>query len=177
METFLKRHQVEKADPGVEGRKAKAKAHRRIEKLIDKTLFKRKRLETRTTALAQGPGDIATSRLPGVVKWRTGNDIHGHPVAPKTILEETLPGDPTGFALHHTHLPIRRPTPSFPNGRTTEQLPGTRFFKHVIGGHKNAKKYEDVQVGQHLKDLEAKRSLENPKIHPGLMTRHMLGIK
>jgi hypothetical protein len=58
-----------------------------------------------------------------------------------------------------------------------EQKGGTTFHKvleNVVG---NNAKYQIVQIGQHLKDAEAKRTLENPKLHPGLMARHMLGIK
>ena len=47
MERFLVRNQVPKSDPGIVNRAAKAKKHRKIEKIVEATLYKRKKLETR----------------------------------------------------------------------------------------------------------------------------------
>ena len=51
MERFLVRNQVPKPDPGIVNRAAKAKQHRKLEKIVDATLYKRKKLETRSAFL------------------------------------------------------------------------------------------------------------------------------
>ena len=45
MERFLVRNQVPKPDPGIVNRAAKAKKHRKLEKLADATIYKRKYLK------------------------------------------------------------------------------------------------------------------------------------
>ena len=51
MERFLVRNQVPKPDPGIVNRAAKAKQHRKLEKIVDATLHKRRKLETRSAFL------------------------------------------------------------------------------------------------------------------------------
>ena len=51
MERFLVRNQVPKPDPGIVNRAAKAKKHRKIEKIVEATLYKRRKLETRSAFL------------------------------------------------------------------------------------------------------------------------------
>ena len=179
MERFLDRHQVLKPDPGIVARKEKAQAHRRIEKLIDRTLHKRKKLEIRTQATSQGAGDIAVSRPPNKVEWRKTN-IGGFGVMPHSVLEETMHGE-TGFALHHAFVPAR--AASAPGvvpivaARKQTQHEGTTFHT-IVPAKGNNKKYEHVQAGQHVKDREAQRTLESgAHVHPGLMAHRMLGMK
>ena len=51
MQRFLVRNQVPKPDPGIVNRAAKAKKHRKIEKIVEATLYKRRKLETRSAFL------------------------------------------------------------------------------------------------------------------------------
>ena len=51
MERFLVRNQVPKPDPGIVNRAAKAKQHRKLEKIADSMLHKRRKLETRSAFL------------------------------------------------------------------------------------------------------------------------------
>ena len=173
MERFLHRHQVLKPDPGTVARTQKAKAHRRVEKLIDATLHKRRKLEIRTKAVAQGVGDITVSRPGNRFEWRT-TDIRGATAAPHTIIQETMPGQ-TGFALHHAFVAARAPRPSVPGRKL--QPEGTTFHVVVPAKGNNAK-HALVQAGQQTKDAEAQRTLTNaPLVHPGLMSHRMLGLK
>ena len=178
MERFLHRHQALKPDPGIVARTQKAKAHRRVEKLIDATLHKRKKLETRSQAVAQGVGDIAASRPGDVFEWHT-KDIHGSS-AGHTIIRETMPGQ-TGSALHHAFVPARSASAPGVVPKITErkntQPEGTTFHV-VIPAKGNNAKYRLVQAGQQTKDAEAQRTLVNSAhVHPGLMWYRMLGIK
>ena len=173
MERFLHRHQVLKPDPGTVARTQKAKAHRRVEKLIDKTLHKRKKLETRSQAVAQGVGDIAVSRPGNLFEWRT-TDIRGAAAHPHSIIQETMPGQ-TGFALHRAFVAARAPRPSVPGRKM--QPEGTTFH-NTVAAKGNNKKYVLVQSGQQTKDAEAQRTLVNSAhVHPGLMAHRMLGVK
>ena len=52
MERFLVRNQVPKPDPGIVNRAAKAKQHRKLEKIVDAALHKRRKLETRSALIA-----------------------------------------------------------------------------------------------------------------------------
>ena len=51
MQRFLVRNQAPKPDPGIVNRAAKAKKHRKIEKIVEATLYKRRKLETRSAFL------------------------------------------------------------------------------------------------------------------------------
>ena len=51
MERFLVRNQIPKPDPGIVNRAAKAKQRRKLEKIVDSTLYKRKKLDTRSAFL------------------------------------------------------------------------------------------------------------------------------
>ena len=55
MERFLVRNQGPKPDPGIVDRAAKAKKHRKIEKIVEATLYKRRKLETRSAFLHEHP--------------------------------------------------------------------------------------------------------------------------
>ena len=84
MERFLVRNQVPKPDPGIVNRAAKAKKHRKIEKIVDATLYKRKKLETRSAFLhdheIQEPtiGHTNITGLRGTLHREPGGGAHGN---------------------------------------------------------------------------------------------------
>ena len=83
MERFLVRNQVPKPDPGIVNRAAKAKKHRKLEKLADATIYKRKKLETRAAFLHDQEVKEPTighniASLVGTVYNVAGGGAHGN---------------------------------------------------------------------------------------------------
>ena len=75
MERFLVRNQVPKPNPGIVNRAAKAKKHRKIEKIVEATLYKRRKLETRSAFLHEHPIEKPTIGHTNAVTAGTLNDF------------------------------------------------------------------------------------------------------
>ena len=187
MERFLTHHQKPKPDPGIVGRAVKAKQHRRLEKIIDSTLHKRKKLEIRSEFLRGNrtgempymisrPGPLTAYNNVTDNQGRTsGRNAAGHLRPANSTIKETFPGEQS-YALHSSAV-TARPAMGGAPARVAEPAM-TTFHKHTPRPG-NSAQWEQVAAGLHLADSQSLRFLEHPRqpLAPGLMARRMLNLE
>ena len=186
MERFLVRNQVPKPDPGIADRAAKAKKHRKLEKLIDATLFKRKKLEKRSSYLHDYPEEKPTveNRRNDMVSYpynvRKGG-VYGQMIGKtadnkdrqldKVIRAQRRGEGHLGFAEFVGHEPaterfmIARPGSRYQEAR--EEKPATTKFWRPSGLRgANQRKWDERANGEHQRSLEQQKHLTHPRAKP-----------
>ena len=199
MERFLVRNQVPKPDPGIVNRAAKAKQHRKLEKIVDATLHKRRKLETRSAFLHDYEVEEPTvenkrGRMVSTVHNRLygsdkGDVLMGGLAAgrERRKLNNVIRVHPEGEG-HHGFMEVVGDQPATkafrkPGGQKVAAevaIPGhVKYYK--ASGLKGAKdrKWDEVAAGQHLRSLEQMNHLERPlqALAPGLVPQRLRGIE
>ena len=199
MERFLVRNQVPKPDPGIVNRAAKAKQHRKLEKIVDATLHKRRKLETRSAFLHDYEVEeptVENKRGPLVsypYNVRKGGE-YGQKIG-KTAdnkdraLNKVIRVHPEGEG-HYGFMEIAGHEPATAKFRIAK--PGSHFQEarpekpgHVkyyrASGYRgaNSRKWDEVAAGQHLRSLVQMNHLELPRqpLAPGLVPQRMRAIE
>ena len=196
MERFLVRNQVPKPDPGIVNRAAKAKQHRKLEKIVESTLYKRKKLETRSAFLHDHEVEeptVETKRGPLVsyaYNRRAGAE-HPREVGRTAANEERLKNKvirvhPEGEG-HYGFMEVvgpERPTPAYRKrgGQwvpAKEAKPGHVKYYRTSGLGPHERKWDEVVAGHHLRSLEQMNHLERPlqPLAPGLVPQRMRAIE
>jgi hypothetical protein len=198
MERFLVRNQVPKPDPGIANRAAKAKQHRKIEKIVDATLYKRKKLETRSAFLHDYPieePDITAQRARMVstpYNQKFGGDrgprvkgkiIQGGAERNFNTVMRVAPVGESGYGFMEV-VGEQPAVPAWrkPGGQKVEAkaaVPGhTKYYRTTgIGGHGRA--FDEVPAGHHLRTLHQLARIEKPLVPlaPGLVPPRMRALE
>ena len=199
MERFLVRNQVPKPDPGIVNRAAKAKQHRKLEKIVDSTLRKRRKLETRSAFLHDYEVEEPTveTKRGGLVSYpynvRKGGE-YGQKIG-KTAdnkdraLNKVIRVHPEGEG-HYGFMEIAAHEPATarfridrPGGRyqeaRPEKLAHVKYFRTTGKTGRNERKWDEVAQGEHLRSLEQMKRIErtHQPLAPGLVPQRLRGIE
>ena len=205
MERFLVRNQAPKPDPGIVNRAAKAKQHRKLEKIVDATLHKRRKLETRSAFLHDYEVEeptVETKRGPLVSRPYNvaGGGEHGNrrsyaqgrhttPVRKFEYrsVNNVIRVHPGGEG-HYGFMEVAGYDPATeryrkPGGQLVEAKeakPGhIRYFRASGLRGPNERKWDEVAQGEHLRSLEQMKRIEHTHqpLAPGLVPQRLRGIE
>ena len=199
MERFLVRNQVPKPDPGIVNRAAKAKQHRKLEKIVDSTLHKRRKLETRSAFLhdhvVQEPTVHRVHRIVGIPYNTSGGgnqagegaNIRGTAVgkdyrAAGSVVRYHPEGDP-----HYGFMEVAAEEPAREAYMTSKGLvpakpykpPHVKYYRTTGKTGDKVRQWDEVSAGEHLRFKEYHKGLVAPMqpLVPGLVPQRLRSIE
>ena len=198
MERFLVRNQVPKPDPGIANRAAKAKQHRKLEKLADSTLHKRRKLETRSAFLhdhvIKDPIVHREHEMEGIPYNTLSGGNQGEPRlrgtaigrdyrAAGSVVRYHPKGDPHyGFMEVAAEQHARE---AYVDDKSREipakeyKPPHVKYYRTTGKTGDKVRMWDEVSAGDHLRYKEYSKGLVDPMqtLAPGLVSQRLRAIE